>query len=283
VTRLAHPYLRRWLALSRTRIFVAVVVPCLIGASVALRHGYFFLPQLILILSGLVMVESANLLSADWVTYRKPSFLKGNHLPTIEGSPMIPEKLLPLRYSLHFAISCYVLAALILVYFAVHLGSLIILLGIIAVGIGSFYVLSPIRYGYFSTALLPPIIAFGAYYVLVGSPSSEPIIASLPLMFISSGVIYTYRVLYNNEDSSGFSKNRRMLTIIYASAYVVLIIIVLGGFVQPSMILGLASTPILIAISSASAENSDYLPATSLGVLLYTATGILIILSYILA
>jgi len=277
------PYLRRWLAVSRTRIFVAVVIPCFIGSSIASRYGYFSWTQFILMLFGLVMIESANLLTADWVTYRGKSLVNGEIQPVIEGSPMISEEILPLRYTIHIAILCLALAALTLFYFALHLGFLIILLGALAVLIGGFYVLSPIRYGFFSTALLPPIIAFGSYYVLTGVSSWEPVIASLPMIFLSSGVIFTYRVLYRDSDSDRFKANRLMLIGLYSASFIMLILIVLGKLVPISMILSLTTLLILFSIiKHLTFNNSDYMPATSLGVLLYTVTGSLIALSYFL-
>lgn len=280
---MSYIYLKHWLAISRTRIFVAVVVPCLIGSAVALEHGYFAWTPFMLMLFGLVMVESANLFTADWTTYRGKGFLGGDIPPIIEGSPTIPEKILPLRYSIHAAMLCFTLATLILSYFALHLGFMIILLGVLAVAIGSFYVFSPIKYGFFSTALLPPIIAFAAYYVLVGLPSWEPIIVSLPMMIISSGVIFTYRVLYSDKNNGQFHTYRKMLIGIYSSSYIMLMIIVLLGFVPILATLSFLTLPILIVIiKRIELENSDYMPATSLGVLIYFVTGILIALSYIL-
>jgi 1,4-dihydroxy-2-naphthoate octaprenyltransferase len=283
VTELSHPYLKRWLAISRTRIFVAVTVPSLIGSAIALRHGHFALEPFTLMLFGLVMLESANLLMADWATYRSASSLREQLPPIIEGSPMIPERLLPLRYSLHAAILCFALAALTFVYFAAHLGFLLLILGALALVIGFFYVLSPIRYAFFSTALLPGVIAFGSYYVLVGLTSWEPALATIPMMLLSSGVIFTYRILYSDQDTAQFRLRKRLLIGIYVFAYLALAGVVLGGLTPLPMILGFASLPILIAITGAiNRKTANYLPATSLGVLLYATTGILIALSYVL-
>ena len=283
MTELSHPYLKRWLAISRTRIFVAVTVPCLIGSAIALRHGHFAFEPFALMLFGLIMVESANLLMADWATYRSTSSLRVQLPPIIEGSPMIPEKLLPLRYSLDAAILCFALAGLTFAYFAARVGFLVIILGALALVIGAFYVLSPIRYGFFSTALLPPIIAFGSYYVLVGLTSWEPALATIPMMFLSSGVIFTYRILYSDEGSAQFRFRRRVLIGIYGFAYLGLAAAVLDGLTPVSLILGFASLPILIAITrTLNFKTANYLPATSLGVLLYATTGILIALSYAL-
>jgi 1,4-dihydroxy-2-naphthoate octaprenyltransferase len=284
VTRLSHPFLKRWLAISRTRIFVAVTIPCLIGSVVALSHGFFEVGSFALIFFGLVMVESANLLMADWATFKKMTLFGGELPPVIEGSPMIPERVLPLRYSMHAAIICLAFAALTFAYFSALLGFTVVILGVLALIVGAFYVLSPVRYGFFSTALLPPIVAFGSYYVLVGSASVEPILACVPMVFISSGVIFTYRVLHTHETRAGFHLRKTLLICIYALAFLMLATLLVLGLTPKLMILGFASLPILVAIIRAlHTGSSDYLPATSLGVLLYTVTGILIVFSYILS
>jgi 1,4-dihydroxy-2-naphthoate octaprenyltransferase len=234
-------------------------------------------------LFGLIMMESANLFMADWSGYKNAGSLRWEPPPIIEGSPMIREGLLPLRYSVHAAIVCLALAALTFTYFATRLGFVIIALGVLALAIGAFYVLSPVRYGFFSTALLPPIIAFGSYFVLAGGTSWEPVLACIPMMLLSGGVIFTYRMLYHDNERARFQQRKHMLLAIYALAYVALATVALGRLAATSMILGFASMPILIAVARAlNLENSDYLPATSLGVLLYSFTGILIAASYAL-
>jgi 1,4-dihydroxy-2-naphthoate octaprenyltransferase len=261
---------------------VAVAIPAVIGSAVAFGHGYFALGPFLLVLFGLVMVESANLFMADWAAYRSTAS-RWKPPPAIEGSPMIPERLLPLRYSFHAAGVCLAVAALTFAYFIVHIGFLIMILGVLAVVIGVFYVLSPVKYGFFSTALLPPIVAFGSYYVLAGSFSWQPILASLPMMFMSSGVIFTYRVLYVNEERKYFRMRSQVLVGIYLCAYLTIAALVLTGVTAASLILGFASMPILFPIVvTLKINDSDYLPATSLGVLLYTLTGVIIALSYAL-
>jgi hypothetical protein len=223
------------------------------------------------------MAESANLLMADWAIFKNMTLFGGELPPVIEGSPMIPERVLPLRYSMHAAIICLAFAALTFAYFSALLGFTVVILGLLALIVGAFYVLSPVRYGFFSTALLPPIIAFGSYYVLVGSASVEP------MVFISSGVIFTYRILYTHETRARFHSRKTLLICIYALAFLMLATLLVLGLTPKLMILGFASLPILVAIIRVlHTGSSDYLPATSLGVLLYTVTGILIVFSCIL-
>jgi hypothetical protein len=271
--------LKRWLAFSRTRIFVAVTIPALIGAAVAFEQGYFTLEPFLLVLFGLIMVESANLFMADWAAYRSPR-ANWKPPPAIEGSPMIPERLLPLRYSLHAAVVCLAIAGFTFAYFIIHQGFLIVILGALAVIIGAFYVLSPIKYGFFSTALLPPIVAFGAYYVLADSVSWQPILASIPMVFMSSGVIFTYRVLYSPEgERKHFLMSARLLVAIYLCAYAAMAAPVLAGATGSHLVLGFTSMPILFFIlKTLKIKQSDYLPATSLGVLLYATTGVILAL-----
>ena len=116
--------LRRWLALSRTRLFVAVLVPAIIGAAVAFRQGSFAWGYFVLTAFGLVMAEMMNLTLGDWAGYKGIDLSRGSATPPplIEGSPTLPEWLLPLRYSVYLALVCGGLAGTVFVYLLWQLG-----------------------------------------------------------------------------------------------------------------------------------------------------------------
>jgi len=277
--------LRSWLGLSRTRLFVAVLVPAVLGGAIAERDGSFSTPTFLLVVVGLILVESSNLFLGDWAAHQGKSFFPGySPPPTIEGSPMIAERILPTRNTLHASMLCLLPAAIILEYFALIRGWPILLLGFLAVLIGLFYALSPIRYGFFSTALLPPILTLSVHFVLVARFSLVALLAGLPLLFSSAGVIYTYRVLYDGlEKAASFSARLRLLVVLYSLAFLSVVLLVLFGLLPASTMLALLAMPILIyLVARSEKERLDYVPTTSLGVLLHTALGLLIALGFLL-
>lgn len=278
-------FLKKWLAISRSRLFVAVTIPALVGSAVALSEDYFSCSLFILMLFGLILAESANLLFADWASY-------GGHIPfreriepppSIEGSPMIPEKLLPLRYTLHAGVICLVAGGIIFTYFLWLRGWPIMMFALLALTIGFFYVLSPVRYGFFSTAFLPPIIALGAYYVLSASLSWKPVLAGLPLAFLSGGVIFIYRILYRGGKVEKFNSRRKYLRLLYILCYITMLATTITGYTPYWIIIVLLAVPLILKIEkSLNMEKEHYLPATSLAVLLYSCAGALIASSYLL-
>lgn len=277
--------LKSWLGLSRTRLFVAVAVPAILGGAVAERDGSFSAGTFLLILAGLVLVESSNLFFGDWTAREGKSFLPGsNPPPAIEGSPMIAERILPSKHTLHASALCLLSAAVVLVYFALMRGWPILLLGFLAVLIGFFYALSPIRYGFFSTALLPPLLTLSVGFVFTGRFTLVALLAGLPLLFSSAGVIYTYRVLYVHPANTGsFSARLRLLVLLYCLTFLSVILLDIFELLPATTALAVLALPILLyLVARAEKERLDYVPVTSLGVLLHAVTGLLLALGFIL-
>jgi 1,4-dihydroxy-2-naphthoate polyprenyltransferase len=276
--------LRGWLGLARTRLFVAVLVPACIGASVAFARGAFSWGFFLLIALGLVLAESMNLFLADW-TLHKGIDLSGGRAappPVLAGSPMLAERTLPLDRTVFAALACAVPAGLVFLFFAWQRGLPVIGLAVFAVVAGLFYVAPPFRYAYFSTATLPPAIAWGVYYVLAGTASWEPLLAGLPIGLLSAGTIYIYRVLYD-ERHDEYETRRWHVLLLFALCHVALIAFALLGWISPWALLGLLTLPLLWPIARVlRSERADSLPATALGVLMHSSTALLIALGYVL-
>ena len=98
---------------------------------------------------------------------------------------MLSPAVLPLKYTFHAAIAVMVPALAILVFFAFDLGWPIVIILVIAGITGAFYVAPPFNYAFFSTAVIPPVVAFGAYFVLSGMAGWRAGLSALPILFIS--------------------------------------------------------------------------------------------------
>jgi len=278
--------LRVWLGLSRTRLFTAVITPCLIGAAVALAEGFFPIANFILLIVGLIMAETMNLFLADWVEHKGLDISQGKAIPPphLEGSPMLSPRFLPLRYTLFAAALAAIPALAILVFFAASFGWPIWVILLIAGVAGGFYVAPPFPYAFFSTGFMPPVIAFGSYFVLSGMPGWEAGLNTVPVAFLSCGVIYTYRILYEPKMPGRFQRKRKHVMILYAFCYLTILILVFAGFGPLWILLVFLNLPLYLLINKVtSVEQNDYMPATSLGVLFHFTTGILIAVGYLMS
>ena len=197
---------------------------------------------------------------------------------------MIAERILPSKHTLRASALCLLSAAVVLVYFALTRGWPILLLGFLAVLVGFFYALSPIRYGFFSTALLPPLLTLSVGFVFTGRFTQVALLAGLPLLFSSAGVIYTYRVLYGHSENTGsFSARLRLLVLLYCLTFLSVILLDIFELLPATTALAVLALPILLyLVAKSEKERLDYVPVTSLGVLLHVATGLLIALGFVL-
>ena len=278
--------LRRWLGISRTRLFTAVITPCFIGVAVAFNDGFFSSVHFIVLVLGVILAEVTTLFLADWVEHKGIDVLRSRVIapPRLEGSPVLSSRVLPPRYTVHAAGITATAALVVLSYFVLERGwSILILLGIAAVA-GALYVATPFRYAFFSTAFLPPVVAFGTYFAVSGIPDWEAGLSALPLLFLSAAVIYTYRVLYQPKEDARFQVRRNYLRLLYLLCYLTLLVLVFSGITTVWALFGLLSAPLPLVIDRVTkVEKASYLPATSLGVLAHTITGILIATGYLVS
>jgi hypothetical protein len=151
--------------------------------------------------------------------------------------------------------------------------------------ISFFYVLSPVKYGFFSTALLPPLLTLSVDFVFTGRFALAAFLSGLPLLFSSAGVIYTYRVLYAHPASAGrFSAGLKLLVLLYCSVFLSIVLLDITGLIPSTTGIALLALPILLYLVDRSKEERlDYVPVTSLGVLLHTVTGLLVALGLVLS
>ena len=262
-----------------------MAVPVVLGGAIAERDGSFSTGTFLLVLAGLILVESSNLFFGDWTAHEGRSFFpSSNPPPSIEGSPMIAERVLSSKHTLHASVLCLLSATAVLVYFALMRGWPILLLGFVAMLIGLFYAISPIENGFFSTALLPPLLTLSVGFVFTGRFTLLALLAGLPLLFSSAGVIYTYRVLYvPSSNTLIFSARLRLLVFLYSLTFLSVILLGVFEFFPITTLLAVLALPILFyLVAKSEKEKIDYVPVTSLGVLLHTVTGLLLALGFIL-
>ncbi len=266
----------RVLALTRSRIFTAVVMPALIGAGYAYARGQFRLPAFVLILVGLVCAELLNLLGYDWNHYRNQDPVWREKNPLLPGNPVVPERFLPGRYIPVAVVLVGLVGLAVLVYFTVTVGPAILLLLGAAVGVGALYLFPFFPYAYLSTALLPPILVGGVYLALSGQWDWKALLSGLPVTWISVAVILTYRVLYAGKGVT--ARKSGVVAGFYglAAAHVMI-----WSFVRiyPAAAIGAAMAivgGILWLNDVWKRETRDAVPATTIGVLIHSVACLLL-------
>lgn len=296
-----------WLRVSRTRLFVAITVPALIGASTAYWRDSFNAAAFALVLIGLMLAGVGNLLLTDYANSlgfkSAPGLLrKYVHLEAVSGggggsvvvdgsagpapgrapgaSPPVgsltPTDMPPAR-TLAAGIGTLAVACTIGTYFAFTRGlpvTAFVLAGLVA---SVLYVMPPFPYSYFATAFLPPLISLGTYYVLTDSLAVAPALAAGPTALLAAGVIYTYRVIYLDQNRFRVRMLARWLSSFCSVAAVLLLVLPALRVLPVTAAIALIPFPLAYFAQRAALQRPlDYVPATSYGVMLHASSGVLL-------
>jgi hypothetical protein len=274
----SYPFYEQVLAFLRTRLLGAVLMPALIGAALAGRDGAFRWPRFLLILVGLAAAELLNLLGSDYRNFRNPD----RREPQLPGNPVFPpERLPPSRIPLVLApVAAAGLA--VLLYFTITVGVGVLVFLLAAAVIGALYVFSPFRYAFLYTAFIPPLISGGVYLAMTAELVGLAFAAGIPITLISLAVIVAYRVMYPQTGALR-QRSRAVVLALYCLAGITVVLYIPAGIYPP---LGLiAAAPITVFLwmigRITAGEEHDPVPATSLGVMMHTATSLAIAVAFL--
>jgi hypothetical protein len=273
------------LAFLRSRLLGAVMLPALIGAAWAWQAGAFAsgrggpaLLRLGLALAGLAAVELLNLLGADYLTHARR--MRGAEVrqgggPRGESGPQLPGN--PVAARLHPAAIPRVLVGLAgaglaaLLYFAVAAGPGVLAFLLPAAAVGLLYVFSPFPYAFLGTALVPPLVAGGVAFVLLGRAPAACFLSALPVSLVSAGVILTYRVAYRGQRPALARAFPALLPYVLADLLVAALLLARvyprSGFfaLLPAIVFPGWAARLLLT------ESRDPVPATAVGVYLHSS------------
>ncbi len=275
--------LPRALAFLRSRLLGAVSLPALIGAAWAWRAGAFgpaggpkawpALLRLGIALAGLAAVELLNLFGADYLRHQRRLRAAGQGGDELE--PQLPGNPVAARLRPE-AIPCLLLGLAaaglaVLLYFTVTVGPGVLAFLLPAAAVGALYVFSPFPYAFLGTALVPPLVAGGVAFVLLGRVSAAAFLSALPVSLVSAGVILTYQVAYRRPTPPHWARALAVL-LPYVLADVLVAAFLLARVYPRSGFFALLPAivfPGWIARLLFN-ETRDPVPATALGVLLHS-------------
>lgn len=239
--------------------FPASLIPCLLGAMLALLYGtdisWYLMP--FIAISLLFLHAGSNVIS-DVDDYKHGVDAKD----TLGGSRVLPEGLLSPKEMFRFGMILFGLAVLFGFPIILDRGMMILWLGLIGIVGGFFYTGRPIGYKYialgdiFIFLLYGPAIVTGTLYALTGVFSLSAALISVPLGLLVTGILQAnnLRDIINDRKANiktlatvfgeGFAKGEYVFLIV--GAYITVILLVVFNVLTIWSLLVFLSLPIAL-------------------------------------
>jgi 1,4-dihydroxy-2-naphthoate octaprenyltransferase len=296
-----------WLFLRATRLpfLTATVVPIGLGISVAALHGsWHWWLAILTIVGGMAVHLGLNVANDVFDTMSGAD--QANVTPTqfSGGSRVILYGLLSLRQMVMMMLGFYAVAIAIGLYLAVTRGFWPLFgIGVAGVFISVFYTAPPFRFVHRGLGEIcaflgfGPIMTIGAYFVQAKHWSWEAIYASLPVALLIALVLYVNEVPDRPGDATAGKRTlpvrwaKDTVIAVYGLAVAAAFGLILGGALSGLMprptVIALAAIPLALPVFRGLQDfyESPYqlMPRMGKGVQLHMATGMLLILGYVVA
>lgn len=239
--------------------FPASMVPCLLGAMLALLTGvnvtWWLMPFIAL---SLLMLHAASNVTTDFDDYNQGVDTEN----TLGGSRVLVQKLLQPKEMLRFGLLLFVFAVLLGVPVIMQRGVTVLILGIAGILGGYFYTAKPFSFKYRALGdimiflMYGPAIVAGTFYALTGTFTWTAVYCSIPLGLLITGILQANNlrdILHDRQANiktlatvfgSGFAKGEYVFLI--AGAYVTVILLVVFRVLAPWSLLVLLSLPVAL-------------------------------------
>lgn len=224
----------------RTFSFPASMIPCLLGAMLALLYAnsvtWWLMPFIAI---SLLFLHAGSNVITDVDDYRKGVDTKD----TLGGSRVLPEGLLSPKEMFRFGLVLFLFAVLFGLPIIFERGLIILWLGLAGIAGGFFYTGRPIGYKYaalgdfFIFILYGPAIVAGTFYALTGMFSVSVLLISIPLGLLITGILHAnnFRDIIHDRKANiktlanifgeGFAKGEYVFLILGAYLTVVLLVV----------------------------------------------------------
>lgn len=239
--------------------FPASMVPCLLGAMLALLTGvnvtWWLMPFIAL---SLLMLHAASNVTTDFDDYNQGVDTEN----TLGGSRVLVQKLLQPKEMLRFGLLLFVFAVLLGVPVIMQRGVTVLILGIAGILGGYFYTAKPFSFKYRALGdvmiflMYGPAIVAGTFYALTGTFTWTAVYCSIPLGLLITGILQANNlrdILHDRQANiktlatvfgSGFAKGEYVFLI--AGAYVTVMLLVVFRVLAPWSLLVLLSLPVAL-------------------------------------
>lgn len=292
-----------WLKELRAPFFTAVLIPVLLGATVAWSSlGAFNVVYFLLSLIGAVCVNAGTNLANDYFDYKSGCDLVNTDFssPFSGGSGLLPRGVLSPRKVYIASLVFFLFAGIIGIFLALARGWVIVVLGLIGVFSGYFYTtqVAPRGIGEFIVGLnCGPLVVLGSYYVQVQTIALEPIVASIPLGILILEVLWINEIPDYYADAKVGKKTlvtrigRKRAADVYGMlmflTYAVIFLGVVSSLMPVLTLLAFITAPLAIRVVYAARKHHEdprkLIPANAGTVLVHLVTGLLLCIAYIIS
>jgi 1,4-dihydroxy-2-naphthoate octaprenyltransferase len=295
-----------WLFLRATRLpfLTATFVPVLLGIAVAAwTNGFNWWLALLTLVGGACIHLGLNVANDVFDTTSGADEANVNPTQFSGGSRVVHYGLLSLRTIALLSLGFYAAGIAIGVGLAALRGWDLLWLGVAGALLSFFYTAPPLKLvhrgvGEIVVALgFGPIMTLGAYFVQAREYDLEPLLVSLPVGILIALVLYVNEVPDRPADASAgkrtlpvrFSKDVVVngYAAAVALAFGLIVVFAVAGWIVRPAIIAVAAAPLALPVYRALKESYDQpyalMPAMAKNIQLHLATGLLLLVGYLIA
>jgi 1,4-dihydroxy-2-naphthoate octaprenyltransferase len=295
-----------WLFLRATRLpfLTATFVPVLLGIAVAAwANGFNWWVALLTVIGGACIHLGLNVANDVFDTTSGADAANVNPTQFSGGSRVVHYGLMSLRTITLMSIGFYAVGIGIGLVLAATRGWDLLWLGVAGVILSLFYTAPPFKLvhrglGEIVVALgFGPIMTLGAYYVQAQEYDLEPLLASLPVGILIALVLYVNEVPDRPADAAAGKRtlpvrlSKETIVNAYAAAvalaFGLIVVFAVAGWIVRPAIIAVAAAPLALPVYRALRDFYEQpyalMPAMAKNIQLHLATGVLLILGYLIA
>jgi 1,4-dihydroxy-2-naphthoate octaprenyltransferase len=295
-----------WLFLRATRLpfLTATFVPVLLGIAVAAwTNGFNWWVALLTLIGGACVHLGLNIANDVFDTKSGADAANVNPTQFSGGSRVVHYGLLSLRTIALMSVAFYTVGIGIGLVLAATRGWDLLWLGVAGALVSVFYTAPPLKLVHRGVGELAvflgfgPIMTLGAYFVQAREYDLEPLLASLPVGILIALVLYVNEVPDRPADAAAGKRtlpvrlSKDVVVNGYAGAvalaFALIVVFALAGWIVRPAIIALAAAPLAVPVYRALRDHYEepytLMPAMARNIQLHLATGVLLILGYVIA
>jgi len=302
VTHMKQSSIKLWFNATRPKFLTAVIIPIILGSVIAFVYDNMFSPiYFALALLGGIGLQAGTNMANDYFDFKSGTDVINKEVtPFSGGSDFLREGILKPRDVLVVSLIWLGIGVVIGIYFMFVIGWFLLLLGLIGALCGFFYVALASK-GLGEAAIginFGPLCVIGAYYVQTTKITLVPLIASLPIAFLITAIIWINQFPdYVADKEVGkdhlvvrLGRSPSAVLIYHGLIIATYFSIALGivfSFLPLFCLISFATLP-LFAIPGMKIAQKNYLdtpkliPAQAMTVMNHLFTGILLIIGFLL-
>jgi 1,4-dihydroxy-2-naphthoate octaprenyltransferase len=295
-----------WLFLRATRLpfLTATFVPVLLGIAVAAwTNGFNWWLALLTLIGGACIHLGLNVANDVFDTASGADAANVNPTQFSGGSRVVHYGLLSLREITLLSLGFYAVGIAIGVGLAAARGWDLLWLGVAGALLSLFYTAPPLKLVHRGLGEIVvflgfgPIMTLGAYFVQAREYDLEPLLVSIPVGILIALVLYVNEVPDRPADARAGKRTlpvrlaRDTVVNAYAAAvalaFALIAVFAVAGWIVRPAIIALAAAPLALPVYRALRAFYDQpyalMPAMARNIQLHLATGVLLILGYVVA